>query len=431
MDPHLAIWEHCLELAVLSDVGLRRPNNQDSLAVVLAGSQEKFDQRGHLFMVADGMGAHAAGELASKLATDIVPLTYNKLLDRPPPEALRAAVQAANDQIHSRGMASDDFRGMGTTVSALVILPQGAMAAHVGDSRIYRLRGDRLEQLTFDHSLVWELQAAGQIPAEEVPSYIPKNIITRSLGPNPETQVDLEGLFPLEPGDTFLLCSDGLSGQVPDEEIGQVLAALPPQEAARILVDLANLRGGPDNITVIVVRVTGPQVVQGATPEAPSGAAPAQRPASSWVLTVAGLLALAAAGLAAADQTIAAIVSLIGAAVAAGVALRQRYGGTAESKRAERLGKGPHTSRPCPPQSGFVSRLAGLARELREATVGTDWTIDWPTFNAHESRAATAGEAARYADAVAEYCRAVSFMMAQLRSQQEHKRPGDDSGGVS
>ena len=423
MDPHLAIWEHCLELAVLSDVGLRRANNQDSVAVVLAGSQEKFDQRGHLFMVADGMGAHAAGELASKLATDIVPLTYNKLLDRPPPEALRAAVQAANDQIHSRGMASDDFRGMGTTVSTLVILPQGALAAHVGDSRIYRLRGARLEQLTFDHSLVWELQAAGQIPAEEVPNYIPKNIITRSLGPNPETQVDLEGLFPLEPGDTFFLCSDGLSGQVPDEEIGQVLAALPPQEAARVLVDLANLRGGPDNITVIIVRVTGPQLIQGTTPAAPSNAAPAQRPASSWVLTAAGLLTLAAAGLAAAGETVAAVVSLIGAAVAAGVALRQRYGGTAGSKRAERLGKGPYTSRPCPPQSGFVSRLAGLARELREATVGTDWTIDWQTFNAHESRATTAGEAAQYGEAVAEYCRAVSFMMAQLRSQQEHNKP--------
>ena len=220
MDQNADLWKHCLEYAALSDLGLRRSNNQDSLAVVIAGGQAAWQQRGHLFMVADGMGAHAAGELASKMAVDCVPLTYQKMLDAPPPEALRHAIADANQQIHDRGQASDDFRGMGTTASTLVLLPQGAVVAHVGDSRVYRLRGQRFEQLTFDHSLVWEMSAAGNMPEDEVPDYVPKNIITRSLGPNAEVEVDLEGPFPLEMGDTFLLCSDGLSGQVRDEEIG-------------------------------------------------------------------------------------------------------------------------------------------------------------------------------------------------------------------
>jgi protein phosphatase len=421
MDPYVATWEQCLEIAALSDVGLRRPNNQDSWALVLAGTQEKFRERGHLLMVADGMGAHAAGELASKLATDLVPLSYDKFLDRPPAEALRAAVHAANEQIHGRGMASDDFRGMGTTTSTLVLLPQGALAAHVGDSRIYRLRGNRLEQLTFDHSLVWELQAVGQIPAEEVPNFIPKNIITRSLGPNPEVQVDLEGFYPVQPGDTFLLCSDGLSGQVPDDEIAQILATLPPQEAVRSLVDLANLRGGPDNITVIVARATGPLVAPGAGPETPSTAPPARAPLPSWLLGAAAVSALAAAVLAVAGQRTAAAAGLLAAAGAAGAALWQRYAGGGQSQRADRLGKGPYKSREYPVGSGFVSRLAGLAKELREATVGTDWTIDWDPFNDHESRAAAAAQAARWSEAVREYCQANSFMMAQLRQQQEHR----------
>ena len=177
----------------MSDIGLRRANNQDSYAVALAGNQADFEQRGHLFMVADGMGAHAAGELASKMATDVVSLVYRKLLDQSPPEAILSAVLDANHQIHTRGQASPDFRGMGTTATTLVLLPAGALVAHVGDSRAYRVRGNRIEQLTFDHSLVWEMQAAGQLPNGEVPGYISKNIITRSLGPNPTVQVDLEG----------------------------------------------------------------------------------------------------------------------------------------------------------------------------------------------------------------------------------------------
>ena len=116
------------------------------------------------------------------------------------------------------------------------------------------------EQLTFDHSLVWEMRARATFPRmKKIPSFIPRNVITRSMGPNPEVQADLEGPFPVQTGDTFLLCSDGLSGQLSDCRIGQILGCLEPGEAAQALVHVANLRGGPDNITVVIARITGPQ----------------------------------------------------------------------------------------------------------------------------------------------------------------------------
>ena len=283
-----------LEYASLSDIGLRRSNNQDSLAIMPAASQNLWQQRGDLFVVADGMGAHAAGELASKLSTDTVPLVYHKLMDRTPAEAVLAAVEEANAQIHSRGQASIDFKGMGTTTTVLTLLPYGALLAHVGDSRAYRLRGNRLEQLTFDHSLVWEMRWPGN--PGQVPDYVPKNVITRSLGPSPKVQVDLEGPLPVASGDTFLMCSDGLSGPVKDEELGMILGSMPPGEAVRALVDLANLRGGPDNITVIVAKAVGQAWAQASSGDMPRPHADI-RPVNPMVWIAMGVVALAGLGL--------------------------------------------------------------------------------------------------------------------------------------
>lgn len=423
MDPHAAIWEHCLEPAGLSDIGLRRSNNQDSFAVILASSQENWEQRGHLFVVADGMGAHAAGELASKLATDIVPLTYGKLLDRDPAEALLAAVRDANAQIHSRGIASDDFRGMGTTVSTLALTPVGALVGHVGDSRVYRVRGSRLEQLTFDHSLVWELRHAKHAPSDSAALFIPKNIITRSLGPNAQVQVDMEGPLPIETGDAFLLCSDGLSGQVKDDEIGRVLMALPPREAARALVDLANLRGGPDNITVIVVKVLGPQVAT----EKGNGPAKVRRfrnrpPVHPAVWSTLGVLALSAAVLVTVGQSIAAAAALLGAIGAGVFAAFQKFGGGASHAAThQRLGRGPYVVCDCTPDASFPARLADMDRQLRDAASNADWAIDWEAFCRHEDRAVTATRNGDYLMAIREYCRAISCMMEQLRHQSNRK----------
>ncbi len=245
-----------IEYASLTDVGVRRSHNQDSHATLPASDLEQYQARGHVFLVADGMGAHAVGELASKLAADSIPHIYSKHAHEGPIAALRKAFVEANQNIHNRGQANREFEGMGTTATGIVLRPEGAWVGHVGDSRAYRVRGGKIEQLSFDHSLVWEL-ARRQKKAPEELAGIPPNVIVRSLGPDANVQVDVEGPHPLEPGDTFLLCSDGLSGPVSDRELGSVAMALPPAEACRFLIQLANMQGGPDNITCLIVRVAG------------------------------------------------------------------------------------------------------------------------------------------------------------------------------
>jgi PPM family protein phosphatase len=426
MDPSLSPWNSCLEHAALSDVGLRRANNQDAYAAILAGNQADFEQRGHFFMVADGMGAHAAGELASKMATDLVSMVYRKRLDQSPPEALRSALIDANRQIHDRGQASPDFRGMGTTATTLILLPAGAMVAHVGDSRAYRLRGARLEQLTFDHSLVWEIRAAGQMADAELPG-ISKNIITRSLGPNATVQIDLEGPFPIQAGDTFLLCSDGLSGQVQDDEIGMVLSCLPPAEAVQALVDLANLRGGPDNITVVVVRVLGPQIAQSTTAD------PSSRRASQnvelvhpLVWTVMGVSVLAAVGLLALGYRFGALLAMLTAAAAVVAALVQRSIAANRGYEIDqqRFGRSPYVVCQYAPNANLLARLTDIIQQMRDAVARENWPVDWAVFDGLLAQAASATRAGNLMDADREYLRAIMFLMARLR---QLRNAGGDS----
>jgi protein phosphatase len=329
-------------------------------------------------------------------------------------------VTTANASIHTRGQANAEFQGMGTTCCALVLLPRQAIVAHVGDSRVYRLRGGKLEQLTFDHSLVWEMMAAGQMPKGDVANFIPKNIITRSLGPHADVQVDLEGPLPLEPGDTFLLCSDGLSGQVKDEELGALLGTLSPSEAVRTLVDVANLRGGPDNITAIVVRVE-------AVPAGNDNDAPLVEPEKAspvhplwWGLMAMALLA--ALVLAVARYYAAALVSvLVGAAsgVAALLQSLSRQQAAPASAHQGPYGKGPYATFECTPNADAVQSASQLATQLREATRNEHWTLDWGHFN---SLCETAGKAASNGDfrtAVRNYALAISFMMNEVRNQKK------------
>ncbi|MFN9367179.1 MAG: PP2C family protein-serine/threonine phosphatase [Planctomycetia bacterium] len=249
--------ESSLDCCDLTDIGRRRSNNQDSKAVLRPWTREQRERHGWLLVVADGMGAHAAGEMASAIAAEQVPLIYEKLAARSPPLALRTSIEQANGEIYAKGSGSPELKGMGTTCTALALVSRGAIVGHVGDSRAYRIRADRIEQLTRDHSLVWELQemqATGELAADVAVRDAPKNIITRSLGPHPQVNVDLEGPFAVEADDVFVLCSDGLSGVVGDREIGAVAATLSPREAAAALVGLALARGAPDNVTVIVAK---------------------------------------------------------------------------------------------------------------------------------------------------------------------------------
>ncbi len=228
-------------------------------------------------MVADGMGAHAVGELASKMACENIPHNYAKAKNLTAIEAMIKAYREVGGQIHTKATANRDFQGMGTTCSTLLLLPDGAVIAHVGDSRIYRVRGDRIDQLTFDHSLVWELKRRNHLPSDEAARGVPRNVITRSLGPDPTVEVDIEGPLQVEHGDVFLLCSDGLSGPVTDPEIGAFAGHFHPEDACRYLLNLANLRGGLDNITIVTLRM-GPWVEPGTAAGDPAGGPGEQGP---------------------------------------------------------------------------------------------------------------------------------------------------------
>jgi protein phosphatase len=270
-------WEETVIEAAQTDTGMRRSNNQDSFAVVRANRPEVWKQRGHVFMVADGMGAHAVGELASKLACDNIPHSYLKSKSATPADALVKAYREVGTQIKKKASANKDFSDMGTTCSTLVLLPDGALIAHVGDSRVYRIRQGRIDQLTFDHSFVWEMVRRQHMTLDQAQKAFPRNVITRSLGPDPDVEVDVEGPYPVETGDVYLICSDGLSGPVSDPEMGAFADLFHPEQACRYLLHLANLRGGQDNITVVVVRI-GPWTEPGSDPAPDPEAAKPARP---------------------------------------------------------------------------------------------------------------------------------------------------------
>ncbi len=244
-----------IRYASLTDVGIRRSHNQDACAVQPATDATHFEVTGHVFVVADGMGGHAVGEKASAKAVRDIPMTYTKhVVGEGPAKAIRRAFEEANAGIFQIGVNNPEFKGLGTTGTALFLRPEGAWLGHVGDSRTYRIRAGKVEQLTFDHSWVWEIARRQGIDPDELGDF-KKNVIIRSLGPEAEVEVDVEGPHPVEAGDSFVLCSDGLTNHVKPDEIGAVVSTFPATEACAFLVALANLRGGSDNITALIVQV--------------------------------------------------------------------------------------------------------------------------------------------------------------------------------
>jgi len=409
-----------LRCAAVSDVGMRRTSNQDSLAIALSDDRD-WASRGHLFVVADGMGAHAAGELASQLATDNIPHAYQKRRDLPPCESIIAAVHDANARINAKGQNSVDFHGMGTTCSCLLLLPDGAMAAHVGDSRVYRLRGHTIEQLTFDHSLVWEMAAAGHASEEDVPAYVPKNVITRSLGPNPTVKVDLEGPLPIRAGDRFLLCSDGLTGPLNPQLIGMILASLPPEDAAQTLVDLANLLGGPDNISVIVAEVADPASLgQKNHRQWTDAVKPLNNSDGSfdWPVAAAVALALVAGlGLAVVRQFLAAgVCAAVGVAILVAWLIRRVAGpGPCGGVRGHH-GKAPYRSYSVAPSAHNIEMLSDIVRQLEDLEAQRSWPFDWKEVHADRHAAHRAIAAGDYTAAVVAYSSAVRRLMQAVRA---------------
>jgi protein phosphatase len=233
-----------------TDVGKVRSENQDFATLSLASP----DEAGGLMIVADGMGGHRGGATASRLAVETVKERFLTAESADIPAVLRAALGSANGRIWSEAQSNPDLRGMGTTTSALVIRDGKGWFAHVGDSRIYLVRGGEIRQLTDDHSLVASMVREGLLTAQEAENHPRRNVLQRSIGVGEEVEIDVRGPLELQDRDTFILCSDGLHGVVREEEMKHI-AALPLETAADEFVRRALDRGAPDNVTVIVARV--------------------------------------------------------------------------------------------------------------------------------------------------------------------------------
>jgi len=248
-----------VEVAGETNVGMKRTHNEDNFSIV---------EESGLYIVADGMGGHASGEIASKMAVDSMreffALTANDpertwpyKMDRSKgyeENRLVTGIKLANLRIFESAQNDARQRGMGTTIVALFAVEDGVYLAHVGDSRVYRLRDDRLEQLTEDHSLLNDYIKMKRLTPEEIANFPHKNVIVRALGMKDTVKVDTRLEQP-RAGDIYLLCSDGLSGPVSDSDMHDVLAGTRDlKTAASRLISRANQNGGPDNVTVVLAR---------------------------------------------------------------------------------------------------------------------------------------------------------------------------------
>lgn len=288
--------EVALQLASVSDVGRKRSHNEDSMAVWAPEEPELRSRRGLLLVVSDGMGGSNAGEVASRLTVDTVLDVYRAGVGAEPRDDLRVALETANRTVHDRGLSDPGMSGMGATCTAVVVRGHEAWLAHVGDSRAYLIRNGRIRQLTQDHSLVAQLVQRNQLTPEEARVDPRRNVVTRSVGVADSVEVDALKLdMDLEAGDTLLICSDGLHGQVADDELAR-LASEPNLDAgAHALIDLANSRGGPDNITVVLARmgsVAAPTSAATADRRSRSAKADAPSPRRTLILLTLALLAL-------------------------------------------------------------------------------------------------------------------------------------------
>jgi len=362
-------WEDVITEAAATDTGMRRANNQDSLAIVRATTPDLFKSCGHLFMVADGMGAHAAGELASKLACDNVPHTYRKKKNLPPGDALSNAFLDVGGEIFRKAASSPEFHRMGTTCTALVLHPSGAIVAHVGDSRVYRIRGGRIDQLSFDHSLVWELVRKGHMKLEQVEKAYPRNVITRCLGPELQVEVDVEGPLPIEKGDVYLLCSDGLSGPVSDAEIGVFASSFHPANACRYLMHLANLRSGSDNVTIVIARV------------------------GEWVEPGAG----------GSDET-------AGARKSKGKFLGGLFNNFKGRKPSNADEFEPHATAECTLDRQLIGRIIELVNQIQTLAKEQGWDVDWANVAAWRAQGEERFKAGQLREALGAFSEAVSLL---------------------
>lgn len=245
-----------VEVSCHTDIGCQRENNEDSLGYWEPAEDNMFARKGRLAIVADGMGGYEGGQEASRLAVETVIAVYRDFAGDDPQAGLIAALEAAHEQIRRYAFAHPHLRGMGTTCTVAGIIGHALYYVHVGDSRLYLIRGGDMIQVTRDHSYVGRLVETGIITRADAEKHPQRNILTAALGTSIELVMDSPGRpEPLQPKDVLLLCSDGLWGQVRDSEILKMVEGRNAEEAARLLIQLARERGGPDNITVEILRL--------------------------------------------------------------------------------------------------------------------------------------------------------------------------------
>lgn len=246
-----------IEAAILTDVGRQRANNEDSYLYWEPDSDEDFRLKGRLAIVADGMGGYEGGQEASRLAVETVRSVYDNAFSGNPQDTLIRAMEAAHQNIQRFAQEHPQFYGMGTTCTSLAIVDRQLSFAHVGDSRLYLIRHDSITRLTRDHSYVGRLVETGLVRSEDAESHPQRHILTAALGSGRDVTPHIpEQPVLLEEGDILLLCTDGLWGVVGDPDLARIVQANPPAEACQELVTMALDRGGPDNITVLVLRVS-------------------------------------------------------------------------------------------------------------------------------------------------------------------------------
>ena len=258
--------ELIVQASVVTDRGCVRETNEDNGRHVMQRGAAS-NGKGTLTIVADGMGGHSSGEVASEMAIELISQYYYENRYMAMAEALRDSIERASADIYQTATSDRSLFGMGTTVVALAIDGHSGLAAHVGDSRLYRLRRGHMELLTLDHSQVMEMVKMGVISFEEAQEHEDKNIILRAVGTQPLIEVELSDSFLVEDGDEFLLCSDGLCDMATDQEIAEIWANAPDiHVAGERLVAFAKEKGGSDNITVGIVKAAADAAVARVVP---------------------------------------------------------------------------------------------------------------------------------------------------------------------
>jgi protein phosphatase len=245
-----------LELANLTDIGCHRAENEDYYCYVEPEDDGVFERKGRLAVVADGMGGHQGGKVASAIAVDTVRDAYLTNASDDPQEALRTAFQDAHSAIRQMASQRQDLAGMGTTCTAAAVCNGKLSFGHIGDSRLYLIRGYHISQLTQDHSRVARMVQDGLLTPDEASIHPERNVLTAAMGSDSASSDFSISPLPLAPGDILLICTDGLHGLVRDQELLAVAATQTPEEACRALVGMAKQRGGFDNITLQILKIT-------------------------------------------------------------------------------------------------------------------------------------------------------------------------------